>query len=225
MKPSFLAGGLFVLALALPCQAQLPDPSSLPGLPEVKPEANGRNPRNVTLPECPAPTPMIVMDEPVLVGIPVTPPEYPRVWAEFDYLLLVAEAEQTPAAGDLDPPARRPGGDADGGRPRRPQRLRAVRQRGLPQGPAVGRPRDRRLRAGHRGHKGDRGERLLPAAAPRSFRRQLRRQRQPGAGPVVPPGLSRCRRRPPASSPAHSAARCGRASSASATARRCGAAS
>jgi hypothetical protein len=87
MKPSFLAGGLAVLALSLPCAAQELDPSTLPGIPEPKVEVKGDPPRKVTLPEYDPPCPPAVIVEPTIVGIPVTGPEYPHLWADFDALL------------------------------------------------------------------------------------------------------------------------------------------
>jgi hypothetical protein len=77
MKSSFLAGGLALLALSLPARAQ----DCMPPPPYSVPEPPSQAPYN------PPPQPAIVLERDTLVGIPCCGPDYPRVWADFDFLL------------------------------------------------------------------------------------------------------------------------------------------
>jgi Putative beta barrel porin-7 (BBP7) len=85
MKSSALTAGLALLALALPSLAQevapepnLPDFSNC--LPLYGKPVPCQDPNQI--PPCP---PAIVVEEPV--GIPVTPPKFPRVWVDGEYML------------------------------------------------------------------------------------------------------------------------------------------
>lgn len=109
MKSSALVAGLALLALVLPCSAQEIVPPSLPagppGLPAAPPSLPAgpsslptgpgmpppADPRKVEVPQnpdlVPPSMPAMVLDDNVLVGIPVTPPEYPHVWMDVEGVL------------------------------------------------------------------------------------------------------------------------------------------
>lgn len=88
MKSSALVAGLALLALALPGAAQEFAPPMPPPAPNAVPP-NKKQPADINydqVPQCPPCPPAMVLED-TLVGIPVTPPQYPRVWADFDALL------------------------------------------------------------------------------------------------------------------------------------------
>jgi hypothetical protein len=96
MKSSALAAGLALLALALNCSAQEIVPPSPPAPPESKP--HDKRPVEVQNPDLVPPCPpAIVLEQPTLVGIPVTPPEYPHVWMDMDGLLWWLKPNQIAA--------------------------------------------------------------------------------------------------------------------------------
>jgi hypothetical protein len=85
MKSSALVAGLALLALVLPCSAQEVVPPSLPA--DSPPSADPRNVEVKNLDMAPPSMPAMVLDDNVLVGIPVLPPEFPHVWLEVNGIL------------------------------------------------------------------------------------------------------------------------------------------
>jgi hypothetical protein len=95
MKCSALIAGFALLALTLPSVAQECDPQAPPALTDTYYQ-EGRKGVPLDPSQTPPCAPAMVI-EPVLVGNPVTPPEYPHVWADFDCLLWWLKPNQVDA--------------------------------------------------------------------------------------------------------------------------------